>query len=174
MLEAAEKLPQGEIFVIPVRLENCPMPEVLKKPQWVNLFEVGGYEKLRKALRLRAKALGLRSRSTRKIGDLTGIYAAQGINADGTQYAGTVLISRSQKTYDVTWKVETDRFHAEGTLNKNRFVVTGDFNFTYLVRRDGTLFGKWDRNATETLKLVPSNSRFIKSPIGKFGRIRKH
>lgn len=174
MLDVAGEIPQGEVFLIPVRLENCPVPDPLKKSQWVNLFESGGYEKLREVLSLRAKALGRRMRASNKPGDLMGIYAAQGTNEDGTQYAGTVLISRFQNTYRVTWKVGTDRFYAEGSLKKGRFVVAGDFNFTYLIRQDGTLFGKWNANATEILKRVPPNSRFITSPIGKFGRIRKH
>jgi hypothetical protein len=53
-LEEALLLPEGQIFIIPVRFEDCPMPaERLESLQWVNLFEENGYAKLLKALRLR-------------------------------------------------------------------------------------------------------------------------
>jgi formylglycine-generating enzyme required for sulfatase activity len=40
--------------VIPVRLEECEVPERLRRWHWVNLFEERGSEKLRRALRIRA------------------------------------------------------------------------------------------------------------------------
>ena len=45
-----EKL-EGDIFVIPVRLEECEVPERLRNFQWVNLFEKNGWERLLKAIR---------------------------------------------------------------------------------------------------------------------------
>lgn len=53
-LEAAEEKPEGAIFLIPVRLEECLIPERLKPLQWVDLFQEGGYDKLRRALEKRA------------------------------------------------------------------------------------------------------------------------
>ncbi len=53
-LEEALLVPEGQIFIIPVRFEDCPMPaERLESLQWVNLFEESGYAKLLKALHLR-------------------------------------------------------------------------------------------------------------------------
>jgi serine/threonine protein kinase len=59
-LDIADEQPQGRIFVIPVRLADCDVPDRLKKWQWVNLFEDGGFERLVRALRhhLSAKKLG--------------------------------------------------------------------------------------------------------------------
>jgi len=37
-LEAAEKIPEGEIFIIPVRLDECLVPEGLTKWQWIDGF----------------------------------------------------------------------------------------------------------------------------------------
>jgi ribosomal protein S8 len=54
--EAALK-PQEEIFVIPVRLEDCDVPEQLKIRQWVDLFRRGGYLKLMESLNSRAAQL---------------------------------------------------------------------------------------------------------------------
>lgn len=48
--EKAKLLSSNEIFIIPVRLEKCDMPESLRHLQRVDLFETGGYKKLIQAL----------------------------------------------------------------------------------------------------------------------------
>jgi serine/threonine protein kinase len=53
-LDVADEQPPGTIFVIPVRLRDCDVPDRLKKWQWVNLYESGGYQRLAKALTLRS------------------------------------------------------------------------------------------------------------------------
>ncbi len=45
-LEKASLLRREEIFIIPVRLEECEMPEALRHLHRVDLFEAGGYKKL--------------------------------------------------------------------------------------------------------------------------------
>ena len=49
-VKKANSLPDGEIFVIPARLENCDLPDPLRKWQRVDLFEADGYKKLLNAL----------------------------------------------------------------------------------------------------------------------------
>ena len=49
--QKANLLSNGEIFMIPVRLEKCDLPESLRHLQRVDLFEAGGYKKLVHALR---------------------------------------------------------------------------------------------------------------------------
>jgi len=46
-----EKL-EDDIYLIPVRLEDCEAPEGLREFQWVNLFEEGGWEQLVRAIRV--------------------------------------------------------------------------------------------------------------------------
>ena len=58
-LDVADEQPEGSIFLIPVKLEDCDRPERLRRWQWVNLFEERGYEKLVRALRTRAADLGV-------------------------------------------------------------------------------------------------------------------
>ena len=54
---AAEKL-EGTIYNIPLRLDDCqPSFERLKQLHWVDYFMPNGYEKLLKALRVRAETL---------------------------------------------------------------------------------------------------------------------
>jgi tetratricopeptide (TPR) repeat protein len=50
--------PEGEIFIIPARLEECNTLESLRHLHWVDLFEEDGYEKLTQALSLRAEQVG--------------------------------------------------------------------------------------------------------------------
>jgi hypothetical protein len=61
VLDRADEMPEGTIFLIPARLEDCSVPERLQKYQWVNLFEEEGYRKLLQALHIRAKAIKDRS-----------------------------------------------------------------------------------------------------------------
>jgi len=49
-LDVAEEKAPGTIFIIPVLLEPCEVPERLRRWQWVELFREGGYEKLLRAL----------------------------------------------------------------------------------------------------------------------------
>lgn len=56
-LEKANFLPDDEIFIIPVCLEECDMPESLRGLHRVDLFRAGGYKKLVQALRERDSAM---------------------------------------------------------------------------------------------------------------------
>lgn len=57
-LDVAERQPENTIFLIPVRLESCKVPERLVSRQWIDLYEHQGWEKLLHALRRRAKDVG--------------------------------------------------------------------------------------------------------------------
>lgn len=58
-LDVAMEKPEGDIYIIPARLENCETPENLKKWHWVDLFEGDGYKKIDRALSIRAQQIGL-------------------------------------------------------------------------------------------------------------------
>jgi TIR domain/Clp amino terminal domain, pathogenicity island component len=48
-LDVADEQPEGTIFVIPVRLEECDVPDRLRHLHWVDLFADGGYRRLLRA-----------------------------------------------------------------------------------------------------------------------------
>jgi hypothetical protein len=50
-LKKAGSLSEGGTFIVPVRLENCDMPEALRRWQRADLFEARGYEKLMDTLK---------------------------------------------------------------------------------------------------------------------------
>ena len=56
-LDVADEKPEGTIFIIPVRLEECEVPSRLRRWQWVNLYEESGYVRLWQALRARQQSL---------------------------------------------------------------------------------------------------------------------
>jgi hypothetical protein len=58
-LDTAMEQPEGEIFIIPARLEECDTLESLRKWHWVDLFEDDGYERLVRALQARANKIGV-------------------------------------------------------------------------------------------------------------------
>jgi hypothetical protein len=57
-LDVADKKPEGAIFIIPARLENCDVPERITRFHWVDLFSDDGYERLLKALQICAARVG--------------------------------------------------------------------------------------------------------------------
>ncbi|HXV44695.1 MAG TPA: SUMF1/EgtB/PvdO family nonheme iron enzyme, partial [Anaerolineae bacterium] len=58
-LDIADEQPEGTIFLIPLRLEPCDVPERLNRWQWANLFDARGYERLLRSLRQRANAINV-------------------------------------------------------------------------------------------------------------------
>jgi hypothetical protein len=58
VLDRADEQPEGIIFLIPLKLEECEVPERLSRWQWVSYFEEDGYEQLMRSLHHRAEQLG--------------------------------------------------------------------------------------------------------------------
>src|SRR5262249_41717926 len=54
----AEEMAEGVIHAIPVKLDNCVVPQRFRHHQWANLSEVGAFERIVRALRY-----GLQQRS---------------------------------------------------------------------------------------------------------------
>jgi formylglycine-generating enzyme required for sulfatase activity len=49
-LDELDQMPEDKIYLIPVRLEDCTVPDRLESRQWVDLFAPRGFEKLTRAL----------------------------------------------------------------------------------------------------------------------------
>lgn len=54
VLDVADEQPEDAIFVIPLKLEECEVPDRLSRWHWVNFFDEKGYERLIKSLKLRS------------------------------------------------------------------------------------------------------------------------
>jgi hypothetical protein len=51
-LDIADEQPEGAIFLIPLRLEECDVPIRLQRRQWVDLFTEQGYQRLMRSLKI--------------------------------------------------------------------------------------------------------------------------
>ncbi|HUT70159.1 MAG TPA: TIR domain-containing protein [Desulfatiglandales bacterium] len=59
-LDILDKKPEGSIYLIPVRLDNCKTPKRMESLQWCNLLDdSGGIEKLLKAIEFGCRERGL-------------------------------------------------------------------------------------------------------------------
>jgi hypothetical protein len=58
-LDLADEKPEGTIFLIPLRLNRCEVPDRLRRWHWVDLFEDGGFQRLLSALHSRASQIGI-------------------------------------------------------------------------------------------------------------------
>jgi hypothetical protein len=56
-LDKALEMPEGRVFLIPVRFEECEVPFSLSRYQWVDLFDEVGYSRMMRALKFRASQL---------------------------------------------------------------------------------------------------------------------
>lgn len=56
-LDKALEKPQGTIFIIPIKLEECDVPDRLKRYQWVDYYRPDGRKRLLMGLNLRAQSL---------------------------------------------------------------------------------------------------------------------
>lgn len=56
-LDKALEMPEGRVYLIPVRLEECEVPYSLSRYHWVDLFEQNGFSRLMKSLKTRATQL---------------------------------------------------------------------------------------------------------------------
>jgi hypothetical protein len=57
VLDVADEQPPGTIFLIPVRLEECNVPDRISRWQWVDMFEEYGYARLMLAFAARRNDL---------------------------------------------------------------------------------------------------------------------
>jgi hypothetical protein len=58
-LDVADEQPEGTIYLIPLKLEECSVPDRLSRWQWVDYYEERGWDRLIRALRTRARGLGV-------------------------------------------------------------------------------------------------------------------
>jgi TIR domain len=57
-IDAATERPEGQIFIIPARLDECSLPESIQAWQWVDLFRKDGFDRLLHALELFCRSKG--------------------------------------------------------------------------------------------------------------------
>lgn len=89
-LDTAMEKPEGEIFIIPARLEECDNLESLRKWHWVDLFESDGYQSLASTLKAQAEKVGvtLQMKRSRKSKPIVQLQKKQGISEKAISSSG--------------------------------------------------------------------------------------
>ncbi len=109
-LDVADEQPEGAIFLIPLKLEECDTPERLSRWHAVNVFRANGYERLLKALRFRAESVGAIDASDSP-SPATAIAAAAssvsnvsgGVNVAGDAQVGNDVVGRDKIVQATTY-----------------------------------------------------------------------
>lgn len=65
-LETLDEIPAGQIFLIPVRLDDCQIPDRFRRIHYVDLFEEGGFEKVIKAIQFGTERRGIKPSSPKQ------------------------------------------------------------------------------------------------------------
>lgn len=93
-LDIADEKPDGTIFIIPVRLDDCEVPTRLAKWNWIDLYNDAKYDKLIESLTLRAASLGTKL-TAKNNPDLNPVWG-------GIEFvhvpAGSFIIGRKENT----------------------------------------------------------------------------
>jgi hypothetical protein len=102
--------------------------------------------------------------------DVTGAYLCEGVNPDGTNYRGSVDITKVNDTYRVQWTMEEHSLTGIGILS-NGVLAVSYFGGTpgVIVYRptEGKLVGEWTVGTAEgavyaeTLTKVPARMKFL-------------
>jgi hypothetical protein len=135
-LDVADEKPDGTIFLIPVRLEECDVPERFKRWQWVDWFKDDAFERLQRALQSRAETLAIQ------------IVAAPGrllydSRREQPPFSSWTVFStsgdfrgiRNTSSAEMPAYCVIESFGAESVgINKSFNVVTGVFEFDYSVQ----------------------------------------
>ena len=124
-LDTAMEKPEGEIFIIPLRLEECENLKSLSHLHWVDIFEEGGYGKLTQALSLRAQQVS--ATFIRKLvlktepGKFTMVGQAATLSNLGIAYQKTGDLSKAIEYFEQAMALsrEMGDRKAEATINSN-------------------------------------------------------
>lgn len=59
VLDVLDEIPEGRVFVIPVKLDNCEVPERFSQLHWSNLYEEGSLERIIESIKRHIAHTGL-------------------------------------------------------------------------------------------------------------------
>lgn len=102
-LDVADEHPEDAIFLIPVRLEDCEVPERLKHLHYVNLHDIRGFERLLRTLQVCAEKLGIveaTGRAAEKAKSLPNITQLIGRTPDEVERVAGGTQARTEITND--------------------------------------------------------------------------
>ena len=148
-LDTAMEQPEGEIFIIPARLEECDNLESLRRWHWVDLFEEDGYEMLTRAIRTRANDISIDLQIQPKNGSE---------NLSKRRIQAWLVDKNANKSYQL--------FSAETTIGRastNDIVLTADRTISRVSLRITVINGHFYLYPiSNTTKFPRINGRFLR------------
>ena len=148
--DIAQEKPEGAIYVIPLRLDECnPSFEYLKKLHWVDYYKPNAHEKLVKALRMRADMLKIEDSDTK--GEPTKPDTSSDVDLDLYRFiqippTEEVLYSFYIGKYPVTNAQYARFLNAPDFADKSLWVNFPKYN------EDCILIGKWGTEGWDWLQ----------------------
>jgi tetratricopeptide (TPR) repeat protein len=110
-LDVADEQPENTIFIIPLRLTPCEVPERLQRWQWVDLFAQNGFDLLTQSLRARAESVGISINLEGIDSHVLGLFDPQLLESYGFDHTGVLVgeifgLSNEGKYEESVTKVE--------------------------------------------------------------------
>jgi hypothetical protein len=118
-LDVADKMPEGDIFIIPVRLEACIVPERLSRWHWIDIFRPHGFRKIVSTLK---ENLGPESTAT-SFSHISAKLIVMGASDHEAMFQldkTVTLIGRSTPT--LRPDVNLARFNSHGVSRRHAFI----------------------------------------------------
>ena len=131
-LDFADEKPESTIYIVPLRLEDCEVPERLGKYQWCDYFgdderKARGYVKLIKSFQMRREAIKIANTITIKPDPVSVVTSADEVNM-------TVLPSRTERKPSVLWVEDSARLELRNLVGP----IYGGGNYDFQLAEDIT------------------------------------
>lgn len=156
-LDMAERMPDGDIYIIPVRLEECAVPERLAKWQWIDIFRPHGFKRLVQMLK---DNLGPVEAGPAEPADAKLVAVGMSDHARSFQLNKVAtLLGRSVPGANVIPDIDLARFDRHRSVSRSHALIVRVGN-SFIVKDCGS------RNGTvinEVIRLNPSQSRILRS-----------
>jgi hypothetical protein len=128
-LDLAEEQPEGRVFLIPIRLEECVVPNRLTQFQWVDLFDDRGYERLLKSLILLTDSLGVQLEPPKPKRELV----EQPISANSILFlasdpSDTTRLRLGEELREIQEKLQLAKFRDRFSLNARMSIRPADIS----------------------------------------------
>jgi hypothetical protein len=77
-LEVAEMMPEGQIFIIPLRLDDCQVPYKLQHLQWVDYFQLEGRDRILQGIATKIKPATSQPAASHPVGPISQRQPSEG------------------------------------------------------------------------------------------------
>lgn len=160
-LDKALEMPEGRIFLIPIRLDVCEVPQRLSSYQWVDLFSQNGYERLMLALTKRAEQIDVNPPGRSRKGWLS-LQTSKSLLSKVVQVPASSFSVDKQISQPVKNPKAMTQLGKENRRNKRKYIyiiigiiVIVVLTLSNLFQTIKSLIGVPEPNATVTITNIP-------------------